>query len=162
MPVAFSIPTLVAELVIFLLTLALMERLVFQPIRQAWAERDRAIQEGLQASGESRDEAEHARAEVERILMEARRRSQQEIDQATAAGGRTRDQLVAQATEEFRRLVEDARQQINAERDRAAETLRARIVDLALLAAARVTGQQYDQPQVRELAAAVVDREGLA
>jgi F-type H+-transporting ATPase subunit b len=161
MPVQISIPTIVAELVIFLMTLWLMERLVFEPVRRAWAERDRAVQEGLQASGQSRDEAEHARAEVERVLRDARFRAQQQIDQATAAGGRERDRLVAQATEEFRRLVDEAREQINAERERAAESLRGRIVDLALLAATRVTGQTYDQPRVRELAAAVVDREGL-
>jgi F-type H+-transporting ATPase subunit b len=160
-PVSISLPTLVIELVIFLMTVFLMERMVFDPIRKAWSERERLIQEGLAASSGSQEEAEQARAEVRRILVEARQSAQQQIDSATAAGSRTRDDLVGQATTEFRRLVDEARQQISGERERSAEALGQRIVDLALLAASQVTGKSYDQPQVRELAATVVQQEGL-
>lgn len=160
-PVSISLGTLIVELVIFLLTVWLMETLVFNPIRRAWAERDRKIQEGLSASGESRDEAERAREEVQEILADARRQAQAELDEGTAAGERLRGELVAQATEEFRRLVDQARNQIAAERERSANALQSRIVDFALMAAAKVTGESYSQPQVRELAATVVQREGL-
>jgi F0F1-type ATP synthase membrane subunit b/b' len=68
---------------------------------------------------------------------------------------------VANAAAEFRRLVDDAQTRITAERERTAGQLRDRIVDLALLAASRVTGQTYAEPRVRELAAAVVSQEGL-
>ena len=161
MPVSISVPTLLIEFVIFVATVVLMERLVFDPIRGAWRERDRRVQEGLAASGQSREEAEHARAEVQRILADARREAQSQIDRAVAEGGTTRDQLVAQATEEFRRLLDEARQQIAVERERTADALRGRIVDVALLAASHVTGKQFSDPQVRELAASVVQREGL-
>jgi F-type H+-transporting ATPase subunit b len=160
-PVSISVSTLVVEVVIFLLMVWAMESLVFNPIRTAWAERDRRIQEGLEASTESRDEAEHARQEVERTLLEARRQAQSDIDAATQAGDRARDELVAQATAEFRRLVDAARVDIGAERDRTAQALPDRIVDLALLAASHVTGQTYSEQRVRELAATVVSREGL-
>lgn len=161
MPVSISIPTLLIELVIFLATVWLMERFVFNPLRQARAERDRRIQEGLAASSESRDEAEAGRAAVQRILNDSRVQAQRAIDDATAQGQRTRDEFVARATEEFRRLVDEARQEIAGERERSADALRGRIIDLSLLAASHVTGQSYDQPDVREVAAAVVEREGL-
>jgi F-type H+-transporting ATPase subunit b len=160
-PVSISLPTLVVELVIFLLMVSVMEKLLFTPIRTAWAERERSIQEGLASSTEGRDEAEHARAEVQRILQEARREAQSYIDSATTAGGKIRDAQVAEATAEFRRLVAEAHEQIAAERTRTASDLQRRIVDIALQAAAAVTGESYDRPQVRELAASVVSREGL-
>jgi F-type H+-transporting ATPase subunit b len=160
-PVSISLPTLVVELVIFLLMVSVMEKLLFTPIRTAWAERERSIQEGLASSTEGRDEAEHARAEVQRILQGARREAQGKIDAATAAGGKVRDEQVAAATTEFRRLVAEAQEQIARERERTASELQRRIVDIALEAASTVTGERYDQPQVRELAAAVITREGL-
>lgn len=160
-PVSISLGTLVIELVIFLVMVYAMETLVFNPIRQKWAERDRSIQEGLTASTGSRDEAEEARVEVGRILQAARQTAQREIDQATTAAGRERDRLLAEATEEFRRIVAEARDGLIREREESAAALRGRIVDLALVAATTVTGQTYDQPRVRELAAAVVQREGL-
>lgn len=161
-PVSISIPTLVIELVIFLGMVWAMQVLVFGPVRDKWAERDRLIQEGLAASSEGRDEAEEARLEVRKILQGARQESQQKIDTATTAGNQARDRLVAQATAEFRKLVDAARSEIAGERERSAEDLRSRIVDIALQAASAVTGESYNQPRVRELAATVVGREGLS
>jgi F-type H+-transporting ATPase subunit b len=159
-PISVSIPTLVIELLIFLGMVGLMERLVFTPIRQAWRERDAAIQAGLEASTLTRDEAEEARAEVNRILRQARQHAQAAIDAAIAEGDKVRAAKIAEATEEFQRLVTEARIEIQAEQAQAAAQLRQWVVDLALEAAARVSGQSYDDPEVRELAAAVVGREG--
>jgi F-type H+-transporting ATPase subunit b len=160
-PVSVSVSTLLVELVIFLVMVWVMEKLVFSPIRAAWAERNRRIEEGLAASTEGRDEIQRARAEVHTILNEARQTAQQEVDAAVARAGRIRDGLVAQATEEFQRLLEGAQNEIAQQREQTAASLQDRVVDMALLAAARVTGESYNQPQVRELAAAVVNREGL-
>lgn len=160
-PVSISIPTLVIELVIFLAMVWAMEALVFNPIRHAWAERDRLIQEGLAASGHSREEAQETQKQIQTVFADARQAAQRKIDEGASAGNRIREESVKQAQEEFRRLVNDALGQITSERERSAETLRARIVDIALQAASRVTGQNYDDQQVRELAAAVVEREGL-
>jgi F-type H+-transporting ATPase subunit b len=160
-PVSVSLGTLIIELLIFLGTVWLMEMFVFNPIRRAWTERDRRIQAGLAASGESRDEAERAREEVHRILADARRSAQAEIDEATTAGEGERNELVAQAGEEFRRLLEAARGQIGAERERTAAALQSQIVDIALLAASKVSGQSFNQPEVRRLAAAVIEQVGL-
>ncbi len=160
-PVSISVSTLVVELVIFLLMVWLMERLVFRPIRGAWNERNRRIADGLAASNESRDEAAKARDEVQSILAGARRQAQSDIDAATTSGDRTREELLARATAEFRRLVDGAQEEISAERTRTVASLRGRIVDLALLAASQVTGQSYDEPNVRQLAATVVSQEGL-
>jgi F-type H+-transporting ATPase subunit b len=160
-PVSISIPTLVVELVIFLMTVFLMERLLFDPIRSAWAEREDLIREGLNASSSSREDMERAREEVKRILSDARRTAQTKIDRATEEGNRVRDEKLAAATAEFRRLLDQARAEIQREREEVASSLRQRVVDLALLAASRVTGQSFDKPEVRELAASVVEREGL-
>lgn len=160
-PVSISIPTMLLEAAIFLAMVWVMETLVFNPIRHAWAERDRLIQEGLAASTEGRDETEHARDEVRRLLTEARQEAQRQIDQATSTGERVRDETIARASAEFRRLLDEARIRITAQREQDARDLERRIVDVALEAARIVTGQSYDQPQVRDLAAAVVSREGL-
>src|SRR5438270_9729947 len=160
-PVSISIPTLVVEFVIFMATVWLMQTLVFEPIRVARDEREKAIQEGLAASSNSQEEAERGAEQVREVYANARRRAQAEVDAAAARGNSIREELVAQATAEFRRLLDAARTEIAQDRERSAATLRDRIVEISILAATKVTGQTYDQPQVRELAAAVVAREGL-
>lgn len=160
-PVSISLPTLVVELVIFLATVWLMQSLVFEPIRIAREAREKAIQEGLAASSNSQEEAQRGAEQVREVYAEARRQAQSEVDAAGARGNAIREDLVAQASAEFRRLLDAARGEIAHDRELAAEQLRDRIVEISILAATKVTGQTYDQPQVRELAAAVVEREGL-
>lgn len=160
-PVSVSVSTILVELLIFLVMVWVMEKLVFSPIRAAWAERNRRIEEGLAASTEGRDEIARARADVQRILSEARATAQGEVDAVVARAARVRDQLVQEATAEFNRLLQSAQAEIAQQRDQTAASLQDRVVDMALLAATRVTGQSYDEPQVRELAASVVNREGL-
>lgn len=160
-PVSISIPTLVVELVIFLATVWLMQSLVFEPIRIARDEREKAIQDGLAASSDSQEEARRGAEQVREVYADARHRAQAEVDAAAGRGNAVREELVTQATAEFRRLLDAARADIARDRERSADTLRGRIVEISVLAASKVTGQSYDQPQVRELAAAVVEREGL-
>jgi F-type H+-transporting ATPase subunit b len=161
-PITVSIPTLIVELGLFLLMVYLMERLVFGPIRTASRERDATIQAGMQASTDTRHEAEQARDEVRRILTEGRRDAQRIIDGVMAEGQQLRARQIEQAQAEFNRLVDEARQQISAERLQAAAAMRDLIVDLSLQAASRVTGSDYASPQTRELAAAVVERQAVA
>lgn len=160
-PISISLSTLVLEVVIFLVMVWLMERLVFNPIRTAWRERNQAIEAGLVASTATRDESEEARREVRRILSEARRDSQKSLDEARAEGELLRAQRVEEATAEFQRLVAEARVQIQAEHARAGAQLKHLVIDLALEAATKVVGQPVAAPEARQVAAAVVSRAGM-
>jgi F-type H+-transporting ATPase subunit b len=159
-PIAISIPTLVIELILFLGMIWVLNRLVFNPIRSAWQRRQAEIEEGNRAALTAREEAEAARAEVVRILQEARAESQAAINAAMVEAERLRAQYIEEATAEFRRLVNEARAQIQAELEQASAQLRERIIDLALEAASRVTGRSYATPEVRQLAASIVREEG--
>lgn len=161
-PIAISVPTLLIEVVIFLGMVFLLDRLVFDPIRKAWRERDALVQAGLQASTDTRLEAEEAHAEVRRILGDARRQAQKTFDEVSAEADRLRTEQLEQALAEFHRLVEEARVSIQAEQALAGEQMRNMVIDLALEAASRVTGRSYDIPEARQLAADVIARESLA
>jgi len=161
-PISISVPTLIVEVVIFLAMVWLMERLVFTPIRTAWQERNEAIQAGIEASTATRDEAEEARLEVRRILNEARRQAQQVLDEVRAEGDRLRALSVEEATQEFQRLVAQARIEIQVEQAQASAQLLDLVVDLALEAASKVAGKSVLTPDARSLAAKVVSQTGLA
>ncbi|GEM_PF-2296052 len=161
-PVSISVPTLIIEALVLLGMVWLMEATVFGPVRRAWRERNQQIEAGLRAVGETRDETAEARDEVRRILTEARREAQRILDEVSQEGASLRAQQIEEATAEFQRLVGEARVQIQSEQAQAAAQLRDLVIDLALEAASKVTGQTYATPQTRELAAAAVAREGLA
>jgi F-type H+-transporting ATPase subunit b len=160
-PVSISVPTMVIEALLLIGMVWLMEVLVFSPVRKAWREREQNIQSGLEASSAVRDEAADVHEEVRRILGEARRQAQRSIDGVTEEGDQLRAERIAEATAEFQRLVNEARIEIQAEQAQAAAQLQNQIIDLALQAAAKVTGRSYDAPETRQLAASVVGEESL-
>ena len=138
-------------IVCFLITLFVLRRYAFGPIQKGIDERRERIRQSLDEADRAREEArklleEHrkligsAKTDAEEILAEARR-------VAEANERRMRNEL---ETDRQRRL-EETRKQIEAETRRALEQIRLEVVDLSLLAAAKVTGKALDDADHRRL-----------
>src|SRR3954463_8328861 len=138
-------------IVCFLITLFVLKRYAFGPIQKAIDERRERIRQSIEEADRAREEArrlleEHkkligrAKTDAEEILAEARRI-------AEANERRMREEL---ETDRQRRL-EETRKQIEAETRRALEQIRLEVVDLSLLAAAKVTRKSLDDADQKRL-----------
>ncbi len=138
-------------IVCFLITLFVLKRFAFGPIQQAIDERRERIRRSLEEADNAREEArklleEHrklisgAQTDAEEILSEARR-------VAEANERRMREELEA----DRQRRLEETRKQIDAETRRALEAIRAEVVDLSMLAAAKVTRKSLDDADHKRL-----------
>jgi F-type H+-transporting ATPase subunit b len=143
--------TLVAQLLVFLVTLFVLYRVAWGPVLQALEARRRRIQEGVEAAERAQRELEAAeqahRARLEKAQQEARAL----IEQATRMGQSVREELQQKGKQEAARLVERARAEIARERQGAAQQLRSQVADLALLAAERIIGESLDAARHRAL-----------
>lgn len=142
----FLIPnwTFVAELLIFLIVLAVMARVVLPPVAGAVKERADGIRRSLQRAELLRSQAEEASAERRRILTEAREQARASVDEAIRAGDEERRAAQARAQAEQSRLLDEARAVIGAEQDVARRALRNNLSALIAAAAERVIGSEVD------------------
>jgi F-type H+-transporting ATPase subunit b len=143
--------TVVIELIAFLLMLAVLARYVYPEIVKVAEARQRAIAEQLKQAETARAEAEAHLKEAEAKLADARRSAQSVIDAAGKSAEQLRQELKAKAEEESRRTLENARKQIEAERDQAIRSVRAEVADLVVTATEKVIGETLDERKHRQL-----------
>jgi len=143
--------------VIFVILLAVLYRLGYPALLKMVEERERRIQKQL-------DEAEKANAEAQRILEEhkkqiaaARNEAQDILAKAKAVSQKERETLLAKAREEYDALLNRARKDIEAEKDKAIQALRREAVELSIAAASRVIESNLDTDANRKLVADFLD-----
>jgi F-type H+-transporting ATPase subunit b len=143
--------SLIAEVIAFLIMLAILSRWVYPPIVRAAEARQRQVAEQLEAAEKARQEAEARLRDAEERLAEARSQAQEIITGASRSGEQLRSELREKADEEARRLTEKARQDIEAERQRAVDSVRGEVAGLVVAATEKVIGESLDGERHRRL-----------
>ena len=142
---------MVWTLLIFVLLLFVLARFAFKPITAAVEAREKALEDAISAAKHDREAAALLLAEHRAALDASRAEGQKLIAEARAAAERVRAELVEQAHAEQSRMLERARAEIESERAKAIAQLRKEAVNLAILGASKVIGQNLDRPTNRQL-----------
>jgi len=139
----FLIPngTFIAEVVIFLVILAVIGKYVVPYVNKALADRQEAIRVQFQEGEEARARLEAAEAEYREQIAGARADAARQREEAREQGAQILAELKAQAHQESDRIIKAAQQQIEAERARTVAALRAEVGTLAVELAGRVVGE---------------------
>ena len=138
-------------LLIFVVLLVVLTKFAFKPITAAVEARERALEESIAGAKRDRDEAAQLMAEQRRQLDAARGEAQALIAQGRATAERMRGELLEQTRLQQQELLERARRDIEAEKERAIADLRREAVDLALAGAGKVIERNLDDAGNRQL-----------
>jgi F-type H+-transporting ATPase subunit b len=139
------------QIINFLLVLYLLNRFVFKRVLALIDERQERIAKGLEQAEAAARDRELARAEREAALDEARSEAQAMISRATKIAEDSRAEIVAAARAEAEKVTARARDEINAEKEKALAELRTHVADLALDAAGKLVRAQMSGPTQRRL-----------
>ena len=136
--------TLIVQMVIFIVLIWFTMKFVWPMIQGQMDERSKKIAAGLAAAEKGQQELSQARSNSDSIIREARDRAQQIIDQAQHRANELVDQAKTTATLEKQRIEAAAQQQIELEANRARETLRKEVAQLAVSAASKLLEREID------------------
>jgi F-type H+-transporting ATPase subunit b len=137
--------------VIFAITFWILKRYVFGPLGDAIEKRRKDIATSIEEAERSRDEATALLDDYRVRLAEARREADSIREQGRSEGERQKADIISQAQAQRERVITDAQEQIEAQARSAAGNMRDDVVQLALLAAEKVTRQSLDDGQHRRL-----------
>jgi F-type H+-transporting ATPase subunit b len=139
----FLIPngTFIAELVGFVIIVVVLARTLVPRINQALAERQEMIRRSYSDAEEAKARLDAAEAEYRELIAGARADAAKQREEAREEGAQILADLRAQAQVESERIRQAAQQQLEAERSRTVEALRAEVGTLAVELAGRVVGE---------------------
>jgi F-type H+-transporting ATPase subunit b len=152
-----SLPTLVAQIVNFIVLFGLLYLVAYKPIMRMLDERSRKIKESMEQTEFIKEQAAHAEEEVKKQLEAASKEGQEVIARAVRTGEETRQKAQLQAKQEAEALIGRARTEIQRERDEAIDELRKEFADLTILAAEKVIDRSLDKKAHRQLIDKVLD-----
>jgi F-type H+-transporting ATPase subunit b len=139
------------ELVAFLLMMGVLARYVYPRVIEAAEARQKSIAAELEAAEKSRQEAEARLADAEKKLQEARASAQEIVAGATRSSEQIRQEAKLKAEEEAKRLTLAARKEIEAEQEKAIQSVRAEVAGLVVAATEKVLGETLDASKHKQL-----------
>lgn len=132
-------------LVAFVFVFLVLSKWGFPVIVKAVEERKNFIDESLKKAREANEKLAGIKSESEKILREAREKQAQIIKEAMA----TRESIISEAREraqsEGHQLLDEAKKQIENEKEAALRDIRSQVADLSILVAEKVIRQQLDK-----------------
>ena len=142
---------MVWTLVIFIVLLLVLTKYAFKPITKAVEDREKSLADAIDAAQRDREESARLLQDQRDQIESARDEAQKIIAEARAAAEQVRGKMIEQAHGETSDLLDRARREIVAERDRAVAELRLEAVDLAIAGASQVIGRNMDDQSNRQL-----------
>jgi F-type H+-transporting ATPase subunit b len=148
------------SIVQFLVLFFLLRAILWRPVTRTLQSRADRIREGLDAAEAAKRDREQMKAEVERLLGEARREAKAIADRTTKAAEDAAAGVRAAAKAEADRIRERGQADARQLHDQALTQLRGEVAGMAVLAASRILGREVDATTHRAFIERSLDEAG--
>jgi F-type H+-transporting ATPase subunit b len=135
-----------------------LSKLAFPKVGQLLDDRAAAIQGKMEEADKKLVEAEQAKAEYEAGLADARGEANRIIEDAKQTAESLRRDIVAKAEDEAAGLLEKARADVVAERDRLLQELRTQVGTMSVELASRIVERELDGATHEDLVDEYIER----
>ena len=125
-------------IITFLLLLTILKKFAWKPLLEILDERQKSIEDSLDAAEKARQELENINKESDAILSKAKTEAQSIVADAKSAGDNMREEIMSKSKEEANQQLENAKTQIDAEKNKALTEIRKEVVDLSVSVAEKI------------------------
>lgn len=136
--------TLIVQMLVFLLLVAITMKWIWPPIMHAMKERQKQIADGLAAAERGQREHELAEERAKEVIKEAKQEAVKILAQAQNQGSELIDEAKQVAAKERARIVESGHIEVQQELNQAKEVLREQLASVALAGAERILEREVD------------------
>lgn len=131
--------------------LFILKKYAWGPITTALTEREERITESMEQAERALSEAKQLQADNTKARKEAEAEGQRLIREAREAADSLRSEEITNTKTQILNLQEQAKQEIERERDSALDSLRQEVADLAIKAAEKILTENLDEPRQKKI-----------
>ncbi len=142
---------MVWTLVVFGISLYVLNKLVFPRIAEALDKRQHAIEDAIDTADRTRQQANELLAEYRERLSEARTQADEIVARARKTAEHQEAESLAEGKRKREELMAQTQREIAAETKRAVQELRSEVADLTVLATEKVTRKSLTDDDQRRL-----------
>lgn len=134
----------------FLLLVYLLKKFAWDKIIGALETREKQVADDKQSAQEARQVAEKLKKDLEEQMARISEEASKKMSEMVRLGETQRDQIISTAKEEATHLLEQAKAQIEVEKNQALAEVRGEIVKTAMLATERMIKEQMTESVANE------------
>ena len=146
-----NLPLLVVFVVNFIILLVMLRLFLYQPVMKVLDERAKRTKDAMELAEATKKEYEQAKGEVQKQIEKGRQEAQAIITQAMQVGERLKGESREEAAKQAQVMIDRARSELEAERDKIVGDLRREFVDISIAAAGKVIKETLDKEKHRKL-----------
>jgi len=118
--------------------LGVLAKFAWNPLLKMLRDREELIRSSLDDAEKARAELERLNSEGEDIVNKARSGAQTILSEGKAAASKLKDETLNAAKDQAKSILSDAEKQIRIEKDKAIEEIKSEVVDLSLSVATKL------------------------
>ncbi|MDD4599830.1 MAG: F0F1 ATP synthase subunit B [Negativicutes bacterium] len=150
--------TLIAQIINFLILVAILTKVAYKPLMKALQERQERIAASIDQADRDKAAAEQLKREYQEQLAMARAEAQAIVEKATRLAEQTKDEIITAARAEHAKLLKEAQVEIDRERQLALSELRGEVVALSMAAASKIIEKNLDTETNSKLVTDFINR----
>jgi F-type H+-transporting ATPase subunit b len=146
-----NLPLLVVFVVNFIVLLVMLRLFLYKPVMKVLDERAEKTRNAMELAEATKKEYEQAKGEIQKQIEKGRQEAQAIITQAMQVGERLKGESREEAAKQAQVIIDRARSELGAERDKIVGDLRREFVDISIAAAEKVIKETLDKEKHRKL-----------
>jgi len=135
----------------FISLLLILKKVAWKPILSALSERENFIKDSLDKAENSRIEAEKLLRDNNERLAKAEEDAQKIISQSREMAEKLKNQILEESAENAKKMIHDAKAEIERKNQEAFINLKTQIVDLAVDAAEKIIKENLDKEKQKQI-----------
>ena len=149
--------TLIAQILNFLVLLAILAKFAYKPLLKAMDDRRNRIINDLDSAEQTRLDAEALKEQYAEQLAGARQEATEIVNKANQIAQNLHDELVEQAPVEQEALLANAKERIEQEKQQALLDIRSEVIKLSTLIAGKIVNQKLNSANDQKLVTDIAD-----
>ena len=139
------------SVITFLLVFVILRWKAWGPLMDALEHREKQIKESLNKAEQMIKDQEQSAADNEAILVRAREEAQNFISQAKDAGEKLKSKLEQDGQEKYESMLDNAKNQIDTEKQKALSDIKNMVVDIAISASEKIVKRNLNDDDNKKI-----------
>ena len=138
-------------MVVFVLFVLLLKKLAWKPLIGALNQREESILNAIENAEKLNKEAEQLIEQNKKNLADANAQSMKIINESKDAANKVREDLIQKANEDARKILDNAKMELEKQKESALSEMKDKISEIAVQAAEKIISENLDAKKQREL-----------
>jgi F-type H+-transporting ATPase subunit b len=137
--------------IIFILLLFILKKMAWKPLLSSLSNREQMIKESVEKAENLRNEAEKLLEENKKLLEQAEAESRKRIAEGKEYGEKLKNDIIGKANEDTRKMIDQAKNEIERKKLSALNELKDEIASLAIQSAEKIIEENLDASKQKKI-----------